>query len=75
MRCAYKYLGVIVVAISFSCSLQPDQPKEINPSLMLWYDQPAVEWTEALPLGNGRIGAMVFGQTEKLKIHVARSES
>lgn len=28
----------------------------------LWYDHPADEWTEALPLGNGRIGAMVFGQ-------------
>lgn len=29
--------------------------------LKLWYQQPAVKWTEALPLGNGRIGAMVFG--------------
>jgi len=28
---------------------------------LLWYEQPAKEWTEALPIGNGRIGAMVFG--------------
>ena len=27
----------------------------------LWYRQPAKEWTDSLPLGNGRIGAMVFG--------------
>ena len=27
----------------------------------LWYDKPASVWTEALPLGNGRLGAMVFG--------------
>lgn len=27
----------------------------------LWYDRPAQVWTEALPLGNGRLGAMVFG--------------
>lgn len=27
----------------------------------LWYDKPASEWTQALPLGNGRIGAMVCG--------------
>jgi alpha-L-fucosidase 2 len=30
-------------------------------SLVLWYPQPATTWTEALPVGNGRLGAMVFG--------------
>lgn len=30
-------------------------------TLSLWYDRPAKVWEEALPLGNGRIGAMVFG--------------
>jgi alpha-L-fucosidase 2 len=29
--------------------------------LTLWYQQPASEWVEALPVGNGRLGAMVFG--------------
>ena len=29
--------------------------------LKLWYNKPAVKWTEALPVGNGRIGAMIFG--------------
>ena len=29
--------------------------------LKLWYQQPAAAWTEALPVGNGRLGAMVFG--------------
>ncbi|HMD54985.1 MAG TPA: glycoside hydrolase family 95 protein [Phycisphaerae bacterium] len=29
--------------------------------LTLWYNQPAQVWTEALPIGNGRLGAMVFG--------------
>ena len=28
---------------------------------ILWYDHPAAEWTQALPLGNGRLGAMIFG--------------
>jgi alpha-L-fucosidase 2 len=28
---------------------------------VLWYRQPATKWTEALPIGNGRLGAMVFG--------------
>jgi alpha-L-fucosidase 2 len=30
-------------------------------SMVLWYRQPADKWTEALPIGNGRLGAMVFG--------------
>lgn len=29
--------------------------------LLLWYDRPANEWTDALPIGNGRLGAMIFG--------------
>jgi alpha-L-fucosidase 2 len=31
----------------------------------LWYQQPARQWVEALPLGNGRLGAMVFGGVEQ----------
>jgi len=30
-------------------------------ALTLWYDTPAAKWTDALPLGNGRLGAMLFG--------------
>ena len=37
-------------------------------NLRLWYDSPAKEWTEALPIGNGRFGAMVFGGTAEERI-------
>jgi len=33
--------------------------------LKLRYDKPATEWTEALPVGNGRLGAMVFGKVNE----------
>jgi len=33
--------------------------------LKLWYNQPAKIWTEALPLGNGRMAAMIYGGTAK----------
>ncbi|NCQ34808.1 glycoside hydrolase family 95 protein, partial [bacterium] len=34
----------------------------IDPATTLWYDEPAESWQhEALPIGNGRIGAMIFG--------------
>ena len=36
----------------------------------LWYQKPADEWEKALPLGNGRLGAMVFGQIQKEQIQV-----
>jgi alpha-L-fucosidase 2 len=32
-----------------------------DPAATLWYTQPAAQWVEALPVGNGRLGAMVFG--------------
>ncbi|MFC1716251.1 glycoside hydrolase N-terminal domain-containing protein [Candidatus Poribacteria bacterium] len=38
--------------------------------LGLWYRQPAQEWVEALPIGNGRLGAMVFGGTENERIQL-----
>ena len=43
----------------------------VQPPLRLWYRQPAARWTEALPLGNGRLGAMVFGGigTERLQLN------
>jgi alpha-L-fucosidase 2 len=36
--------------------------------LALWYEQPAVTWTDALPIGNGRLGGMVFGGTAEERI-------
>lgn len=42
-------------------------------SLKLWYDKPAKVWNEALPIGNGRLAAMVFGdpKNEKLQLNEA----
>jgi alpha-L-fucosidase 2 len=38
--------------------------------LRLWYDRPAANWNEALPLGNGRLGAMVFGAPERERLQL-----
>jgi alpha-L-fucosidase 2 len=42
----------------------PDEP------LSLWYRQPAAKWTEALPVGNGRLGAMVFGGISRERLQL-----
>ena len=36
----------------------------------LWYDTPAAYWEEALPIGNGRLAAMVYGGPEKEEIQL-----
>ncbi|MEN8203517.1 MAG: glycoside hydrolase family 95 protein [Bacteroidota bacterium] len=43
-------------------------PAEEETNLKLWYEQPARVWTEALPVGNGSLGAMVFGGVERERI-------
>ncbi|MCW3099635.1 MAG: hypothetical protein JWL77_5253, partial [Chthonomonadaceae bacterium] len=43
-----------------------ERKSNTNPApLALWYDQPATEWLQALPIGNGRLAAMVYGGTSK----------
>jgi|GEM_PF-20380 len=46
----------------------PETPRET--SLELWYTRPAGKWTEALPVGNGRLGAMVFGRIAEERIQL-----
>ena len=51
-------LAIIGLFIHLS-SCQTHQEK--SEGLFLWYDKPASIWEEALPVGNGRLGAMIFG--------------
>ncbi|HEY6124292.1 MAG TPA: glycoside hydrolase family 95 protein [Steroidobacteraceae bacterium] len=38
--------------------------------LTLWYQKPAEQWTEALPIGNGRLGAMIFGGIARERLQI-----
>jgi alpha-L-fucosidase 2 len=51
-------LGIATTVVSTETMAAPNTG---NPNL-LWYDKPATKWVQALPVGNGRLGAMVFGQ-------------
>jgi alpha-L-fucosidase 2 len=44
-----------------------------EPQMALWYRQPAVRWLDALPVGNGRLGAMVFGGVERDRVALNES--
>jgi alpha-L-fucosidase 2 len=41
-----------------------------DPATRLWYNHPADKWENALPVGNGRLGAMVFGKTDEEEIQL-----
>ena len=64
----YVKAAVVSVLLVAGCSTpgaqSPGQSRQGPEGLKLWYDEPAQKWTEALPVGNGRLGAMVFGTVE-----------
>ncbi|MDX1284936.1 MAG: glycoside hydrolase family 95 protein, partial [Draconibacterium sp.] len=62
MKNLFIFLLIFSLIPFISCDIL-EKEKELNPSLTLWYDKPAQNWTEALPVGNGRLGAMVYGKT------------
>lgn len=59
-----NFIIQIIILLSVFITVTCDtgiKEKKLNPSLVLWYDKPASDWNEALPIGNGRLGAMVYG--------------
>ena len=70
----------LILSINFNCTAQKsDKPDNVQSPMILWYNSPAIiknnqnvhaDWFLALPLGNGRMGAMVFGGVEMEKIQL-----
>lgn len=58
MKPIFCVMSAIVLFPTFSIFAGPG---ETDPSHTLWYDRPATSWLEAMPVGNGRMGAMIFG--------------
>ncbi len=72
MRCSAFIVGALVLAeVAFLPQLSAEASTADSP--MLWYAQPAMRWMESLPVGNGRIGAMVFGGTDTARIALNES--
>jgi alpha-L-fucosidase 2 len=70
------------VLCSFCCTAQGSDSADIfrqidrqqfDPSTLLWYSGPATAWEAALPVGNGRLGAMVFGRAGEERIQLNES--
>ncbi|MFP1131819.1 glycosyl hydrolase family 95 catalytic domain-containing protein [Asticcacaulis sp. W401b] len=61
--------GLSLAALVPQVAAAQTRPTASN-DLTLWYREPAIEWTEALPLGNGRLGAMVFGGVARERLQL-----
>jgi alpha-L-fucosidase 2 len=62
------FLILIIFTLSFSSH---SQDKSKPSDLEIWFNHPALSWNEALPVGNGKLGAMVFGgiTSERLQLN------
>ncbi|MEX2569389.1 MAG: glycoside hydrolase family 95 protein [Cyclobacteriaceae bacterium] len=65
MRKLFVLLFSGILVLFYSCS---NFDNSHTREYLLWYNQPAGEWDEALPVGNGRLGAMVFGNSDTERI-------
>lgn len=65
MKRIIRMLAGMTIVLTSCTSAQNETP------LKLWYDTPARQWVEALPVGNGRLGAMVYGNpgSEELQLN------
>jgi len=59
---------IMVILLLSSCTETPEN--EFNKDDLIWYNNPAEKWVGALPLGNGRLGVMVFGNTSNEHIQL-----
>jgi len=71
-RCHDIYgFRVVLSGITFALLLVSQSSfADDSTNLKLWYAKPASNWNEALPLGNGRLGAMVFGGLGKERLQL-----
>ena len=64
LHCRLKVKGLVLFTILFSLFTLS------NAQSFLWYDKPATEWLEAVPVGNSRMGGMVFGGVDNETIQI-----
>ncbi len=62
---------ILIIALTACACYTSATAQTTNDSHILWYDRPASTWTEALPIGNSRIGAMIYGTpaTERMQLN------
>ncbi len=65
MKSFLKFFFTFQILLIISCSSEEKETDNL-----LWYQEPAKDWNNALPIGNGRLGAMVFGDPQHERIQL-----
>lgn len=66
-----KFIKLFSYCLIFFFGCSPNSTEEkLLPEQLLWYTSPAENWDNALPIGNGRLGAMVFGNPNLERIQL-----
>ena len=68
-----KLKNLLVITLSFWLLLltsSVSRGQNLPSGLKIWFNHPAETWNDALPIGNGRLGAMVFGGVEKERLEL-----
>jgi alpha-L-fucosidase 2 len=69
-----KHLLAIASASCLFLLNPPDSSAQAQPSSMkIWFTHPAADWNDALPIGNGRLGAMIFGNADQERLELNES--
>jgi alpha-L-fucosidase 2 len=68
MKC--RIATLILLSISFLFLTFPLKAQTPPSRMKIWFNRPAETWNDALPVGNGRLGAMVFGGVEKERLQL-----
>lgn len=66
--CIRSKLAVACSAVLLSVTAGAENKDENQNTL--WYGNPASKWEEALPIGNGRLGAMIFGTVAEEQVQL-----
>jgi len=59
-----------LVFVLFGSENFSKNPEPLNPAYTLWYDKQTKVWQEIIPVGNDRLGAMIFGRANKERLQL-----
>jgi len=71
MNRKFLFIIPVTVLLGFNSGCQKEKTSSSqNSQSFIWYEKPARDWNEALPIGNGRLGAMVFGGVNQERLQL-----